>query len=249
MLRLMHPSRHTLTSAARTLRRRLARSSPRFDRAARRWWTALAFVAAASVQGDASASDGAYGRLDGDLLVSAELGFSEALGQRLSRGESMAARLSVLYLSTVGVFGQYNESFGHAAQPVSRSVVAGIELRPLFITRFAQDLEHGPPHLDLWVDSTSLTLGLMNLWRRDEVCGVLGDAERGRCHDFGMELSLGTALPLLPRANSPFVALRAGVRWSLDAPYPPPIGLLTLTLGYHHLFESHLVDAADPRPP
>lgn len=177
----------------------------------------------------------------------------------------MAARVTVLYMSTVGVFGQYNESFSIASQPVARSVVGGFELRPLFVGRWSQNMEHGPPHLDLWLDSFSLTLGLYNLWRQPRFC----TPPRG-CHDVGMELSLGMELPLLPQANTPFIALRGALRWSLEdlggphgapdgapdgAPHggphgaPPPMGLITLTLGYHHLFETHLVDAADSIPP
>jgi hypothetical protein len=189
-------------------------------------------------------------------LVSGEIGVSETVGDARSRGESLAVRLSMLYLSSAGFFGQYNESFGIDSQPISRSVVGGVELRPLFLGRWAEDMEHGPAHLDLWLDSLSLTLGLHNLWRHDRHCVAdtgTDDATRD-CHGFGMELSLGMDLPLLPRASSPFIALRGAVRWSLEhletvRPTPPPMGLITLSLGYHHLFAAHLVDAADPLPP
>lgn len=217
------------------------------------------FAGAATAQVEAP-TDGAYGRLDGDLLLSAEVGMTETIGSPASRGESLAARLAVLYLSTAGLYGQYNESFGVDSQPIARSAVGGVELRPLFLGRWAKDLEHGPAYLDLWIDSISLSLGLFNLWRHEQHCGASARVGDGaRCHDFGMELSLGMELPLLPRASTPFIALRGSLRWSLDQsevaeiadprPENPPIGLVTLTLGYHHLFETHLVDAADPAPP
>jgi hypothetical protein len=206
-----------------------------------------AFVCVVSPEG--RASDGAYGRFQGDLAVGAEIGITETMGDESARGESMALRLSLLYLSTAGVFGQYNESFGLSSQPISRSTVAGVELRPFFLGRWAENVERGPAHLDLWLDSISLALGLHNLWRQERFC----DPAVG-CHDFGMELSMGMELPLLPQANSPFIALRGAVRWSLSdldqvRPAPPPMGLITLTLGYHHLFETHLVDAGDTLSP
>lgn len=218
-----------------------------------------AVTAGAEAQPEASA-DGTYGRLDGDLLVGAEVGITETIGGPASRGESLAARLTLLYLSTAGLYGQYNESFGVDSQPIARAVVGGVEIRPLFLGRWAKDLEHGPAYFDLWLDSISLSLGLFNLWRHGQQCGDGARVPGGvRCHDFGMEASLGMELPLLPRASTPFIALRGGVRWSLDGSEVPdiaeprpddsPIGLVTLTLGYHHLFETHLVDAADQAPP
>lgn len=188
-------------------------------------------------------------------MVSGEVGVTETVGNASVRGESLALRFSTLYLSTVGFFGQYNESFDIPSQPVARSVVGGVELRPLFLGRWTQDTEHGPPQLDLWLDSISLTLGLHNLWRHPEHCGATAivPGPPHRCHAFGMEFSVGMELPLLPQASAPFIALRGAVRWSLEdletvRPAPPPMGLITLTLGYHHLFEAHLVDAADRSP-
>src|SRR5690606_23415513 len=148
-----------------------------------------------------------------------------------SRGESMALRLTFLYLITAGAFAQYNESFGIDSQPIARSVVGGIELRPLFLGRWAEDLVHGPPHFDLWLDSISLTLGVYNLWRHGPHCAPPpGGPPPPTCHGYGMEASLGMELPLLPQANAPFISLRGGLRWSLDelgagGPAPPPMGL------------------------
>jgi hypothetical protein len=72
------------------------------------------------------------------------------------------------------------------------------------------------------------------------------------CADLGMELSAGIELSLLPQANAPFVSLRGALRWSLVEHDPAfeslgPMGFVTLSLGYHHLFQTHLVDAGDRR--
>ena len=208
-------------------------------------------LSAATAHADAvDQEDGVYGRLAGDLMLSAELGISETVGDERSRGESLAARASLLYLITAGLFVQYNESFDIDSQPITRSLTSGVELRPLFLGRWAEDTERGPALLDLWLDSLSLTLGLHNLWRHGRHCNEPGK----RCHSYGMELSLGMELPLLPQASAPFIGFRGAVRWSLADAHglegkPPPMGLLTLSLGYHHLFDAHLVDAGDPLDP
>ncbi len=200
----------------------------------------------------AAEGDGAYGRLAGDLGLSLELGVSEALGGEAVAGESLAVRTAAIYLHTVGLAAQYNDALGAEVAPLARSVVGTLELRPLFLGRFAQDMERGPAHLDLFVDSFALGLGVYASWWREALCG--GAAS---CTDHGMELALGFELPLLPRASSPFLALRGALRWSLldPAPFdsalperPRTTGMLTLTLGYRHLFEVHLVDASDTLP-
>jgi hypothetical protein len=207
-------------------------------------------VAAAEEERD---DDGAYGRLDGDVTLSLEVGASESLGGSMggeaSRGESLAVRGGWLFLHSAGVAVQYNESFDLDPQPIRRALSAGVEIRPLFVGRFARDLERGPPLLDLWLDATALYLGLYNLWRADRFCPPTAG-----CHDYGMEVSLGTELPFIMRASTPFVSLRGAVRWSMaegDAPHDSVGvgGLLTLAIGYHHLFDWGLVDVADRLPP
>ncbi len=212
-----------------------------------RWADTLA-VAVLSAPAAAAADDGVYGRLDGDLALSLELGISEALrfdggGDGAAWGESLAARFGVHYLQTVVLYAHYNDALGVEAQPLARALSGGVELRPLFLGRWGQGLERGPAHLDLLLDSIGLGLGVYGAWLRPSDCGA-------GCPDHGMETSLGFELPLLPQANTPFIALRGAVRWSLRAPQtmeamPSPTGLLTLSLGYHHLFETHLVDAGD----
>jgi hypothetical protein len=193
------------------------------------------------------AADGAYGRLDGDLAFSIEAGVSEAWP-----GESLATRGRALYLQTAGVFVQYDDALGVDVQPLARSLVAGLELRPLFLARFAEDLERGPAMVDLWLDSFGIGLGVYRSWHNEGYCNPPGDLRP--CRDLGMELSTGFELPLLPHHDGPFLGLRIALRWSLDEQSaafdgPAPSSLTTLSLGYRHLFDLHLVDAADRLPP
>ena len=218
---------------------------------------ALIVVVAAAPSHAEAADDGAYGRLDGDLSVSIEAGISEAFGAEPHRGEALATRAGLVYLQTVGIAVHYDEGLGVEALPMRRAVAGIVELRPLFWGRFSENMEQGPAFLDLFVDSFGIAVGMFGAWPQERFCGGPGGASGCpdcACPDYGMQAGLGFELPLLPRASAPFIGLRGAMRWSLrersaafDA--PPVSGLLTLTLGYRHLFEAHLVDAADRLPP
>ncbi len=189
----------------------------------------------------AQASDGAYGRLAGDLALAAQVGATA--GQH---GVSACGRLTTTYLQSGGLYFQYNDGLGFEGQVMARSLAAGFEIRPFFIGRFVNDLERGPALLDLLVDSLSLGLGLQRSWHNPRFCKKHdGDG----CAVLGMEVSVGLQLSLLPRANSPFIALHGAYRWSQptssSTEQPPPQALLTLTLGYQHLLNLGLVDAGD----
>jgi hypothetical protein len=193
--------------------------------------------------------DGAYGRLAGDIALGADVGASAELGD-FEPGGSLAVRIGLFYLYTVGITVQYNDRLGLADAEddggMTRSVAPGVEIRPLFLGRFAQDLEHGPAYADLILDSFGIALGGYVAWPPPGDCA----AAPGPCPDHGMELAVGAEVPFLPQALTPYVAVRAAMRWSLagrtaavDA--PPPEALLTLTFGYRHLFTTHLVDVGD----
>ncbi|MEI2687854.1 MAG: hypothetical protein V9G14_17700 [Cypionkella sp.] len=54
----------------------------------------------------------------------------------------------------------YADALRHAkARRVARSFAAGLELAPLFLARYASDLERGPARLDLLLDSIALGVG------------------------------------------------------------------------------------------
>ncbi len=187
-----------------------------------------------------AAEDGAYGRLGGDLALSIELGVAESFP-----GESLAVRPSVQYLCSMGVYAQYQDSFDRGGQPVARSLVGGIELRPLFLARFFQDQERGPAIVDLLIDSAHLALGVYAADR------LSADAQtRPSGWDSGLELGAGFELPLLPRIDGPFVGFRGALRWSLDRRWAAVTGAdadgaLMLTLGVHHLLTTGLLDDGD----
>jgi hypothetical protein len=98
----------------------------------------------------------------------------------------------------------YADSLG-AALPVRRVGFVGAELRPLFLPRWALDMELGSPLLDLTLDSLSLGAGLF-IARRVE------PAETRT----GLELSLGLGVPLFARAEGLWLEARGFVRPALD---------------------------------
>ena len=217
----------------------------------------LFVVSTAASPNVAAADDGAYGRLSGDLGVSIEAGITEGLGAEPQAGEALATRLGLIYLQTVGIAFQYDEGLGVEALPMRRAIAGMVELRPLFWGRFSENMEQGPAFLDLFVDSFAIAVGMFGAWPRSRFCDAEATSAApppGRgCPDYGMQAGLGFELPLLPRASAPFIGLRGAMRWSLrersaafDA--PPISGLLTLTPGYRHLFETHIVDASDRLP-
>ena len=191
-----------------------------------------------------SGDDGAYGRLDGDLAFGLDVGVSEAFP-----GESIAGRLTTSYLHSAGVYAQYNDSLGLQAQPTARSIVAGVELRPLFLARFGSDLEQGPAYLDLLIDSLGIALGTYGVALPAQDCDESGLG----CWRAGLELGAGLELPLLPHADGPFIALRCAWRWPTSSRNAEPTaidvprGMLSLSLGYRLVVMSHLVDAGDRR--
>ena len=185
-------------------------------------------------------ADGSYGRLEGDTSASVELGARIAAAPRPHRGAGLAARGRFLFLHSLGVVGQYDEGFGLA--PFGRSASGSVELRPMFLARWASAMEGGPARADLIIDSIALTMGVYGTWPSPSDCL--------RCPDFGMESGVGFEVPFFAEASTPYVALRAAVRWTLvdrgsDLPSPPATGLFTLTIGYRQIFTTHLVDLAD----
>jgi hypothetical protein len=177
-------------------------------------------------------TDGAYGRFDGDLNLSLAAGATVGPG-----GPSAAVIARAIFFESAGIYGAYTDAIGRAQAPLPRTLAAGVTLRPLFIPRWALDLEHGPAILDLTLDAIGFDFGL--IWP----AGSDGSfTERP-----GMEAALGTEVPLLGRANGPFVGVRGALRWRAselagraDAPLQPA---LFLTLAWHAL----IVDAGDRR--
>ncbi len=158
--------------------------------------------------------DGVYGRLDGafdlGLSAGAEFGTDSPAGN---------ARASLHYYSMAGVYAAYVDAF-RDEHPTSRLVSLGIDLRPLFVPRWAKSWEAGPGTLDLVIDSLSLSLGAFFASRRGS---ALGEAR-------GLDLSLGFGVPLTGRAAGPWVRTRGNLRW--NEPADRALATLLVALGW-----------------
>jgi hypothetical protein len=162
-------------------------------------------------------ADGVYGRLDGTLALSA------SAGAELEAGEPRGAlKLSAHYLWTAGAYARYSDAFGGAEQRPVRVASFGVDVRPLFLPRFALDNEHGSALFDLTLDSLSLNAGA---YFAQPVGLDFGD-ERG------FEAGLGFGLPLLGEARGLWLEARAERRF---ADHGPNAWLFTVALAYHAL--------------
>lgn len=149
--------------------------------------------------------DGVYGRFDGDV----DLGIG--LGARASApGFGPNLRVTGHFLSTAGLCVDLTWP---VADSKDWSLGAAIDLRPLFLPRWALDLEQGPAFVDLLVDSVSVSAG--------PVFHPLGDG------DVGLGLEAGFAVPISGRAQGLWLQVRGSGRWVGEA--SPWGGLLALS--------------------
>lgn len=181
--------------------------------------------------------DGAYGRLDGDTLLVGEAGAAVAEG-----GPSLVVGARALYLSTAGGYARYVEGFGNEGLATDRSIALGVELRPLFLARFAQDWEKGPAHLDLLLDSFAIDVGVF-FWSPPEE--TFRDVP-------GLEVATGLELPILPRGTGPRLGVTGSLRVShgdTGAPGHEDLdaraSALLLTVSWHQILDLGIVDAGD----
>lgn len=181
--------------------------------------------------------DGAYGRLDGDSLLVIEAGAAIAEG-----GPSLVAGVRGLYLSTAGGYARYVEGFGDDDLATDRSIALGVELRPLFLARFAQDWETGPAHLDLVLDSFAIDVGAF-FWSPPD--GTFRDVP-------GLEVAAGLEVPILPRGTGPHLGVMGSLRVShgdTGAPGHDDLdaasSAILLTIAWHQIIDAGIVDAGD----
>lgn len=164
--------------------------------------------------------DGVYGRFDAGL----DLGVGA--GVEVEAGEPRAQlRLDAHYLWTAGGYVRYSDGFGTNDERPLRALGFGVDLRPLFLPRFALDLQHGPALLDLTLDSLSLSAGAYFAQPSGDHLG----GERG------FDLGLGFGVPLLAEAAGPWLDLRAERRFADEG---ESAWLLTVALSYHALILS-----------
>lgn len=165
-------------------------------------------------------SDGVYGRLDGSLTMAL------AAGAELESGElGGSLRLSGHYLWTAGAYVHYSDAFGGGEHRSARALSFGVDVRPLFLPRFALDSEHGPALFDLALDSLSLSGGAYFVAPH---AASFGD-------DRGFELGLGLGVPLFAEAEGPWLSFRAERRF---ADVGQSVWLFSLELGWHELILS-----------
>lgn len=165
----------------------------------------LAHAELDGVQPSTAHGDGVYGRFDGDLELGAGLGVragAPGLGPNL--------RLSAHFLSSVGLL--VDLTYPVVANR-DWSLGAAIDLRPLFLPRWALDLEQGPAFVDLLVDSVSVSVG-----------PVFHPLDVGHV---GLGVEAGLGVPLSARAQGVWLELRGSGRWVGDA--LPWGGLLALS--------------------
>lgn len=185
--------------------------------------------------------DTSYGRIEGDLGLA--LGAGVAIAPRGARG---ALDLRARYLDTAGLFVTYEDgpALASSAEP-RRVIAAGFEIRPLFMARWLKGMEFGAGRLDLAVDSFGLEIG-----------AFLSEPEGASFASRpGLQAGIGLELPILPHASGPWVGLHGGARWSSAALQGEPIVsaadrslYLAITLSYHQIFGSHVVDIGDEAP-
>ncbi len=194
---------------------------------------ALTSATAARAQG----SDGLYGRFDGDLELRVHAGVAFASG-----GPGLAAQITASYLSTAGVYVHYTDALGSGGPAVLRSVSGGVHLQPFFLGRLGIDAERGPAFLDLLVDSFAFELG--GVWAAPR--------ETSWSETPGLEAAVSIAVPLLAHGSGPFLGLRGALRWrpsdfvaGTPGDYVDHGAVLSLTLGWHQLIRTHLVDSGD----
>jgi hypothetical protein len=198
---------------------------------------ALGWATTRAAPARAAEGDGAYGRFDGDVELGASAG--AALGQG---GPAFVAAASAVYLGAAGLYAQYADALGSTAPLTARSIAGGVVMRPVFLGRYASDLERGPARLDLLLDSFALEVGAV--WSAPNAAGFGATP--------GLEIALELAAPLLPRASGPYLALRGALRLRPDDLAGRGEGalgergaLLSLTLGWRQIVATHLVDARD----
>lgn len=155
---------------------------------------------------NAQRRDGMYGRLERDLVLSAEVlgGVAQSGGAWSLAGD---VTLRARYLDMAGVVLGYRRAFGSQRDD---AVLVAVELRPAFFARINYNFQRGPRWLDLMLDSIGIEIGAH--WIRP------GEAF-GRGGGVGGLFGVGVELPVVWRDASHAVMIRLGARWTLADPW------------------------------
>jgi hypothetical protein len=153
-------------------------------------------VAVAQRGGD---TGGVYGRLDGDLVLSAEvMGLAADTSTGLAGAASVALRAR--YMEMTGAALGYDRA---VSQSRHDALWLAVDFRPAWLARLTNDMERGPRWLDLALDSIGVEIG--GAWLRP------GEAVRAG-GGFGFVLGGGVELPIV-WSRGDGVMLRLAARW------------------------------------
>lgn len=166
-------------------------------------------------------NDGVYGRFSGNTDVSLKLG-----GMLRDAGVAGSVGASIHYYSLLGVTGDYSESLV-ADSLHARSASVGMELKPLFLPRWALGMERGPAWLDLALDSAAFGFG-----------AYFTDAAAEARGSRGAWVSLGLGVPLFGGASGPWLELRGLRRFpDRDVVGVAAHNALFVYLSWHHVLQ------------
>jgi hypothetical protein len=98
---------------------------------------------------------------------------------------------------------RYADAFAEPEQRAGRALSLGADVRPLFLPRFALNLEQGPALLDLMLDSVSLNIGPY----------FAQPSGRSFGGELGLDLGVGFGLPLSARASGLWLEARVQRRF------------------------------------
>ena len=159
------------------------------------WLPALAHAEGSPTE--ARTADGVYDRFDGDLDLGLAVGAEFGSAGRVAP----ALRASAHYFSIAGIYASGRLKAGSESAPSLFGL--GLDLRPLFVPRWAKGYETGPDFLDLTLDSLSLSIGAF--WSER----VPGSPNSNQ----GLDAELGFGLPLLVTASGPWLEARGALRY------------------------------------
>lgn len=112
---------------------------------------AIALLSASLCRAQQATGDGLYGRLNGDLTLSAGLGAAVAI----DHGPKCAIDLRARYLDSIGIL----VSPEWAPRETGGAVAVALDVRPLFLVRFLGNSSLGRAWVDLMLDSLGLEIG------------------------------------------------------------------------------------------
>lgn len=153
----------------------------------------------ANVDEERGPAGGDYGRFAGDLDVSVSAGVE--LASEPTRG---LLELAAHYYSMAGPYLSLRPPLLEGKggdDPWTGSL--GVDLTPVFIPRWAMDMEHGPALFDLMLDSLAISAGAF---------AGLGRSQTNS-RPAGFEAGLGAGIPLLATASGPWLKARYVLSW------------------------------------